>query len=252
MPARHSAFGGVILSLCTAASPLRAAPARDGAIVRASLEIDASETGDAASVVKEKIRVRGEALLRAHDVLPARGPSDPIIAIAIAPMGKEPGYRCRFAVRRDGEVVPDTEGTTLCRLCTEDELVDHVEAAIERVVPQVPASAPASTASTPPRSDAAVPPRRHDLRALGKAGLATAITGGVLLGVGVGLAVRDVPPSPRRPDPPNTRPAGIAIASISAAMLIAGIVMVAVDMRRPPRSRRASVRLAPDGLRGAF
>jgi len=248
MPTWRRALGGAVLSACIAAGPVHAAPAQE--IVRASLEIDASATGDAAQVVQDKIRVRGEALLRAHDVLPGRGPSDPIIAIAIEPLGKEPGYRCRFAVRKGDEVVADTEGTTLCRLCTEDELVDHVEAAIERVVPQVPAAEPAASSGTAATANPPPSPPEPELRALGKAGLASAITGGVLLGVGVGLAVRDVPATPRDPDPPNTRPAGIAIASVSAALLVAGIVMVAIDVRR--KKRALAWRLGPGGVHGRF
>lgn len=236
------ALGGALAVVLAGmpARPVVAGPprveTREGAVVRASLVVDASALGDAATIVQDRIRVRGEALLRAHDVLPGRGPTDPVIAIAVEPLGAEPGYRCSFAVRRADAVVDGTEGTSLCQLCTEDELVDHLEAAIERVVPQVPA-----TAATEPSSGGAAPPpparRVPELRVLGKVGLGSAITGGVVLGVGVGLAARDVPGGDRA-----TRTAGIAVASVSLALLIAGIAMIAVDVRRGHAAGSASTR----------
>jgi hypothetical protein len=236
VPARLvRAWAIATLALCVAMPATAAEPtparSRDG-VVRASLAIDASELGSAAATVQERIRVRSEALLRGHDVLPARGADDPIIAIAVAPLPSEPGYRCTFAVRRGEAVVEGTEGTSLCQLCTEDELVDHIEAAIERVVPQIPASA--ATPARPHTRDPGPPrPRAAELRGLGKGGLAAAIGGGVLLGVGVGLAVRDAPPlAGDTGERASTRTAGIAVASIAGALLVAGLVMVVVDMRR--------------------
>ena len=228
--------------------PAGAAPASTterAGVVRASLAIDTSALGGAAEGVKERIRVRGEALLRNHDVLPARGASDPVIAIEVEPLGSEPGYRCMFALRRDDATIGDTEGTSLCQLCTEDELVEHLMAAIERVVPQVPASSGRSTDTTTSSRGRDVPPpsaRTPELRALGKGGLAAAITGSVGVGVGVGLAVRDVPGDGDR----GLRIGGIAIASISVGLLIAGLTMVAIDLRRghAERATQASARLS--------
>jgi len=250
---------GGALAITLATTPVSAAVAAPdapsertdaGGVVRASLSIDTTALGGAAGGVKERIRVRGEALLRAHDVLPGRGPTDPIIAIIVEPLGAEPGYRCAFAVRRDGEVVGDTAGTSLCQLCTEDELVDHLEAAIERVVPKVPESvAPPRTAATPGRGRAVPPPssRTSELRALGKAGLAAAITGGVVVGVGVGLAARDVPDEGR-----GTRVAGIAIASVSLGLLVAGLTMVLVDVRRGRADGTAATRAHAPRRRSAW
>jgi hypothetical protein len=247
----------------TPASTVAAAPSpspgrvtQRGEVVRASLSIDTSALGGAADGVKERIRVRGEALLRAHDVLPARGPTDPLIAITVEPLGTEPGYRCEFAVRRGDEVIHDTAGTSLCQLCTEDELVDHLEAAIERVVPQVPASTtPAPTTPTTSRRGRDVPPpspHPPELRALGKGGLAIAITGGVALGVGVGLAAREPPADAK--EPTTGRIAGIAVASVSLGLLIAGLTMVAVDMRRghAARDANAPTRAGRQGRKSAW
>jgi hypothetical protein len=246
---------GSALAITLAITPVpvfAAAPsdASEGSgVVRASLSIDATALGGAAEGVKERIRVRGEALLRAHDVLPGRGAGDPIISITVEPLGTEPGYRCAFAVRRDDAVVGDTAGTSLCQLCTEDELVDHLEAAIERVVPQVPAS---TTTVSPPTAEprgADVPPpspRTPELRALGKGGLAAAIVGGVALGVGVGLAARDA--SPRS----GTRIGGIAIASVSFGLLVAGLAMVIVDVRRNHADRAAATRAQAPRRRTAW
>jgi hypothetical protein len=234
----------VPLGPAVAAPTTAAAPAE---VVRASLTIDASALGDAGVGVTERIRVRGEALLRKHDVLAGRDASDPVIAIAVEPLGTEPGYRCRFAVKRGDVVIGDTEGTSLCNLCTLDELVEHVEAAIERVVPQVPAVArvepapPVEPVARPGKRRAGATPsgRTPELRALGRAGIATAIGGSVVLGVGVGLAAR----GSSLDDPPRgPRIAGIAIASVSVALLVAGFTMLAVDLRRGRADAGASTR----------
>lgn len=233
------------LALALAVTPVHAraaapAPERADGVVRAALAIDTSALGAAAEGVKERIRVRGEAQLREEDVLPAKSAADPVITIAVEPLGNEPGYRCRFAVRQGDAVVAGTEGTTLCQLCTEDELVDHVDAAIERVVPQIPASTPISSTPAGGTGEPIAPPPvpTPELRGLGKGGLALAIVGGVGVGVGVGLAARQVPAG--EPEPGPLRIGGITLASISVGMLVAGLAMVAVDLRRNQKERGAA------------
>jgi hypothetical protein len=242
------------LALTLAVTPVPALAAAPAAapterVVRAGLVIDTSALGAAAEGVKERIRVRGEAQLREGDVLPARSDEDPRVTIAVEPLGAEPGYRCTFAVREGDEVVAGTEGTSLCQLCTEDELVDHVDAAIERVVPQIPAS----TSSTPaPVTTPVLPPaeRTPELRALGKAGLALSISGSVLVGVGSGLAAR------QNPDDDEGLPAGfiggLALVSISVPLLVAGLAMVAVDMRRGAAERNAATHAKVSRRRAAW
>lgn len=239
---------GVAMALCSAPlqahaaapAPTEAASSDGGAKktdpVRAELVIDA-DLGDASAVLLERMRVRGEALLRRHEVLPARGDADPKIRIHIEPIGDEPGYRCKFGVYDETGVVAQSDGTSLCKLCTEAELVDHVEAAIDRVVPKLPVHE--STEVPPPRVDPGADGggRAAPLGGLGKAGI-----GVMVLGVAAGVAGAVV--FTRKTKVENDelvreetsyRTPGIAVLSAGVAVLVAGVTMLAVDRARAKR-----------------
>ncbi|MBX7083716.1 MAG: hypothetical protein K1X88_31190, partial [Nannocystaceae bacterium] len=164
-----------------------AAPAEQQPI-RADLSIEAT-LRDPKSTLPERIRVRGEALLRDNEVLPARGAQDPRIVIAIEPLSGAQGYRCRFGAWRGEQAIEGTDGVSLCELCTEGELVEHVGAAITRVVGQLPRAqgeAPPPGDGTPP--DPEPPRRRGGVASLRGAGIGLTVGGGVALGVGIPLA----------------------------------------------------------------
>ncbi|MFO0633293.1 MAG: hypothetical protein U0168_10610 [Nannocystaceae bacterium] len=116
--------------------------------IRAGLSIEA-KLRDPKSTLPERIRVRGEALLREREVLPARGEDDPRIVIAIEPLQGAQGYRCRFGAWQGEQAIDGTDGVSLCELCTEGELVEHVGAAITRVVAQLPRDGGTAAATDP-------------------------------------------------------------------------------------------------------
>ncbi len=241
-----------------------AAPAPTGP-VRAELEIDAAALGDDGEVVASRIRVRAEALLRAREVLPARSAADPRLRLEVSPLGgDDPGYSCKWAILRAGEPVDGATGASVCRLCTEAELLDHVDAALARGISQLPRTedvpakpSAAAAGSTPasverrPRVADAPPPTRQPLGTLGKVGIA-----GLAIGVGAlvpGIVLVALPDRVGVGDNElnkqkiSTRVPGIAMIAGGGAAIIAGIVTLAIDRRRA--HAHAQVRLTPAGVR---
>lgn len=236
------------LALATASARVRAEPpapqAETGAPLRAELVIEA-ELGDASAVVVERVRVRGEARLRQREVLPARDASDPQIRIRIEPLGDEPGYRCHYGAYDGAGVIAQSDGVSLCKLCTEAELVDHVEAAIDRVVPKL--AARTVDVVPPPRVDPKASPRAAPLSSLGKAGIGVLI-GGVVASV-AGAVVLSRPTVVKDDELTRERTSyrnpGIAVLSVGLAVLVAGATMLAVDRHR---ARRRGAATASRGL----
>ncbi|MBK6917370.1 MAG: hypothetical protein IPH07_08230 [Deltaproteobacteria bacterium] len=219
-------------------------------VVRAKLDVEVAG-GDAGAALAERIRVRGEALLRDHEVLPARSPGDPRILIAIESLGESPGYRCRFGAWRGEAVVAGTDGVSLCELCTEAELVEHVGAAIVRVVEQLPPQ----TQPPPPRPlDEPVAGReqgRAPLGKLGKAGVGL-LAGGAVIGLAVGVPLLALRPKitsdgQERVERVGTKPIGIAMVAVGGALLVTGAVLLALDRSRARKSTRRAV-LGPGGV----
>lgn len=233
----------------TSPASLRAAEPttrKDESVVRAGLELDTKALGEDGELVSGQIRVRGEALLRKHEVLPAKAEHDPRIVVAVEPLGDDgPGYRCRFGVYRDEALVEGSDGVSVCKLCTETELVDHVEAAIERVVANVPRESGAvAEPKVAPRVDPGPTDGRKPLGPLGKAGIGVSVVGVVALAAGIPLAaitpkgVDGLEP-PKDPRPKHV--AGIVLVGVGTAALVTGLALIAVDRHRARKRARATV-----------
>jgi hypothetical protein len=251
--ALHRPFSALAASLALVGAPMHAraeAPASAAttagdAPLRAELVIEADLGEDASTVLVDRIRVRGEALLRQREVLPARGDGDPKIRIRVETLGDAIGYRCHFgAYDRDG-VIAGSDGVSLCKLCTEAELVDHVEAAIDRVVPELPT--PGGVDVPPPRVEPAAPKRSAPLATVGKAGLGVLIAG-VAIGI-AGAVVISRPTEVKDTDlvleRTSYRKPGIAVLSVGLAALLVGGALLVVDRVRARRRGGATA------LRGA-
>lgn len=251
---RAGSFAALLVATQLVAADVRASPFAGAAsiepetagdaqtIVRAELEIDA-QLGEGSEVIRERVRIRAEALLRKHEILPARDASDPRIAIHIERRSDGPGYRCRFSVQHNGAAVAGSEGVSECPLCTEVELVEHVEAAIERVAPRVPAAAPPPT-DVPPPTVVDDSPRKAPLSPIGKAGIGVSSVGALGIVIGAVLVTRP----PERGDglegeSTELRKPGIAVLAVGCGLLIGGLAMLAVDRhraRRPSSHARGS------------
>lgn len=237
-----------------------AAPADDDATeARASLEVDASDLGPGAQALQERIESRGEAVLREREILPGREAGDPKLYIRVESLGSDTsGYRCVYEARRDDVVIDGTTGAAECRLCTQSELIEQVEAAVERMAPRLRASSTEQLAAEPaqeasgessdepgmgaaPAGGEVDEERSRALGPVGKGGIGLTVIGAAALGAGVGLMLRE--PSVLEDEPTkqlDTWKPGLGVAAGGGAVLLAGVTMIIVDAVRRRRGRDAS------------
>lgn len=110
--------------------------------VRATLVVETSavtESG-AGPAIARRLQESGTALLRAVEVGEGGGPGDPVVAVTVRPLrGRDPGYTSTIAVAKAGRRI--SLARERCSLCTEGELVAHVERSLARLAPKVRALA---------------------------------------------------------------------------------------------------------------
>lgn len=235
---------------------------------RASVKIDAGELGDASASVAQRIKSRADTQLREAEVLPAQ-PGDPIIDMVIVPApGGAGGYLIQVAMMRDDAMVEGTDQSVACELCTEGELVQKANKIIAELIPKIPRDDPDAAAMDPvpvePEPEPAAPtepgPSGDDtgpsrpgkkIGKLGYAGIGVGVGGLVLVGVGVPLALQETREDGM--EKVDYRPPGYALIGVGAAAVVAGAVMIAIDVTRRKKQRRQALlvpTLAP-GFTGA-
>jgi len=224
-------------------------------VTHVGLDIDGEQLGGGSDLLIERVRRRLQAVLRQWDVRPARDASHPVLTVRLSRLPDYAGYDLQFSARRGDEDLPEVAGSAECRICTEDEFVEHVGEGFERMLLRlVPTSSVATvTPATPPSPRRAVKPgppptvarplpENPDLLRLRRAGVGLGIGGAVLIGAGVGIAIlqpillTDGVAEARQLWVPGTV---MAVAGTTA--LVSGIVLLAVENRR----RRARVTAAP-------
>lgn len=245
------------------------APAAESATPRAQVDVDTSGLGDDAVPVEELVREGITATLTQGNIEPTQDAEAPRVFVTVSPLGGDkPGYRCSYEIRDGNEIVDGTAGVSDCRLCTEGEVVEVAQAAVETLLPKLrqlaeakdePEPTPAEeSTTTDPTEDGSTGAGvttdgggRGGLGPLGKTGIALAVVGGAALIPGVVLAV--LPPKPL-PDAErrNTRPPGIGLAVGGGALLVTGVALIVVDAARRKRSgsKQARVRVAPAWTQG--
>ncbi len=225
---------------------------------RASLEVDASALGEAGPAVAERLTTRGERVLRDGDVLPGRRADDALITIRVDTLPDAIGYRYDYNVTRNGELVEGARGAAECRTCSEAELAEQLDDAIERLVdrlqpededentPEVEPPPPAVEPETTP----APPPPGWNVGPMGGTGIALTGVGGLALGLGVGLAVAEPVLLDGNSERNSTvSVAGLAVAVVGVALTATGVALMLTDRSR---SRRASKSARWSGTRLRF
>lgn len=268
-----------VVALLLVAPPVRAARSWQGAPAKsailadephreARIVVDAAAFGPTAKVLAERVHERVASALAGE----VRGEDHYRILVEPLPDGSI-GYQVAYErLGGAGQVI--VRRASQCRLCTESELLDQVEATVVRLVPETPAAVDGAMAAPDGSAELeAVPPEQPTKRRkrlaerrqadestttarlgkLGAAGIGVAVVGLLGVGVGAGLAAREPVYKPRPTYLLRTREPGIAVASIGGAALIAGLTMLAVDVVRRRKSRRAAtLRFQPLDVRTAW
>ena len=232
-----------VLATTMAASDVAAAePAAQGSSV-VVVEVDASI--ERAQQVRERIASDAEAMLRENDVATTIDPEAPrTLTIDIG--GERYAYEIELVVERSGKA--DAPVKLRCE-CNYDELFAKVSEGVRDSVPAlqradesaVPPSTPPSTNGGEPEQPPVVDDRGGPapLGGLGKAGIATMAVGVAGLGAGIALAVigeREREDSNREVEATNFGPPGYALIGVGAAVVVTGVVLLAVDRRRAKRN----------------
>lgn len=216
---------------------------------RASLQVDASALGEAGPAVEQRLTTRGERVLRDEDVLPGRGAHDALITIRVDTLPDAIGYRYDYNVTRDGELVEGARGAAECRTCSEAELAEQLDDAIERLAQrlgpdepeaEVPREPPPPVVDADPAAAPVAAPPGWNVGPMGGAGIVLTGVGGLALGLGVGLAVAEPVLLEGNAERNSTvSVAGLAVAVAGVALSATGVALLLTDRGR---SRRAGQR----------
>ena len=217
-----------------------------GAPARASLDVDTSALGEAGPAVGARLTARGERVLRDADILPGNDPGDALISIRLDTLPDAVGYRYAYTVTRSGELVEGTRGAAECRLCSEAELTEQLDVAITRLAARLqPEEAPGPAESeTPPapvidREPAAAAPG-WTVGPMGGTGIVLTGVGGLMLGLGSGLAIAEPVLLEGNSERNGTvSVAGLAVAVAGVALASTGVALMLVERKRSRRPSRA-------------
>jgi hypothetical protein len=223
--------------------------------------VDAGGLGDAGPVIGGRATLAGKGALQGQGVTHTDAPAGPELQVTLKERDAG-GYRVDYVIVYDGKPVKNGAGGFDCQLCTEDELVEKVEALVIQVAPKMVVPEPETDGGSDTEPDVEDPDDdggsgSHDgngggggtvedgdpngLRGMGKAGIALMVVGG--LGVIGGVPLLVIQPLPVENDPlqatkaRNTKPMGGAMLGVGAAVLVTGVVLLALD-RKLAKARR--------------
>ncbi|MCH9685602.1 MAG: hypothetical protein K0V04_29495 [Deltaproteobacteria bacterium] len=217
--------------------------------------VEAQDLGDSGPALAGRANRAAADSIVAAGVAHTDAPAGPELRIVLSARD-DGGYRLDYQIVYEGKPVDQGQGSSECQLCTENELIAHVEALSREVAPHliVPEPEPVD----PPKDDppVVVGPAvggtddvdRPPLKALGKAGIGVLVVGVVAAGVGAGLVIRK-PQHFREPsratELTTTRPIGWAMLGSGVAVAVVGGVMLAVDLRRN-KSKNTAAESSPE------
>lgn len=226
--------------------------------------VDASGLGDAGPVIGGRATLTGKGALEGQGVTLTDAPAGPELQVTLKERDAG-GYRVDYVIVYDGKPTKNGSGGFDCQLCTEDELVEKVEALVIQVAPKmvVPAAEPEDGPDGPGPDvkdpdggngrdpdhgngkDPIVDDEPGGLGTLGKTGVALSVVGG--LGAIAGVALLVIKPIPVEGDPANatmarnTKPLGGGVLGAGAAVLITGIALLVVDRKRAKQGKAAAM-----------
>ncbi|WP_172305409.1 hypothetical protein [Pseudenhygromyxa sp. WMMC2535] len=238
---------------------------------RAGLRVDVDELGSDGASIATKIEEDAKVAFDAEGLKEPIDELDPVIVVAIERLDdpENPGYVVGFSIEQDDEIVAGSARQSDCKLCTRTELVelvqkvldDLLELAAESQADRTPAGDGGAEAGAEAGGDGAEGDGGREggeeveaIGPLGFAGIGVGVIGLAGVGAGAGLLVKGIEEIPERPiDSRDYRPGGYAALAVGGAALVAGVVMIAIDVSKRKKARsRESARVRWDGLGVSF
>ncbi len=218
--------------------------------------IDADGLGAAGPVLAGRSMRMAQGALQDQGVTLTTAPAGPELRVVLT-LRDGGGYRVEYQIVYDGKTIEAGTGGFDCQLCTEDELVEKVEALVIQVAPKLvvptrekdpevakdpepkPKKDPVADGSTDPIVDE----ENDGLGGKGKAGVALLVVGGLGAIGGVVLVARKPKYFPVG-DPQasmiqTTRPPGWALLGGGVAAVVVGAVLLGID-RKQAKQREAA------------
>jgi len=226
-------------------------PPGDGPPRIGRLYVDADGLGSAGPVIAGRAMRAGTTGLQGQSVEITDAPAGPELRIKLS-VRDAGGYRVEYEIIYDGKTTKDGTGGFDCQLCTEDELVEKVEALAIQVAPKLFVPEPESDPD-PTDPDVTDPDERGNgngghsdpdpitdedpnaLRGMGKAGIGLLVVGGLGAITGVSLLVvkpKGFPVGDQADKVRSTHPPGWVVLGVGAGALVVGAVLLGVDRKR--------------------
>jgi hypothetical protein len=172
------------------------------------------------------------------------------VVVERARNSEDPGYVIGFSIEQGEEVVPGSSRQSDCSLCTRTELIERIEgelpkllelAATVQVQREQPGGEEGGDGADAGEGEGGDEGGEIEaIGPLGFAGIGLGVLGLGGVGAGVALAVKGIEPIPNQaPDTKNYRTPGNVILAVGGAALIAGVVMIALDVSKRKKQRKA-------------
>lgn len=205
--------------------------------------VDATALGEVGPLLAGEATKRAGACLVTEGVTFTDSPAGPELRIMITP-GETTGYSIAYEIVYDGKVVEDGSGASDCQLCTEDELLDRVDAIATEQAPKMVEPAPEVEVVDPdpdPDPDPVQDDEPKPMGGMGKAGIGLLVAGGLSVVAGTVLVIRKPENFPAG-DPnadkiETTRPTGGILLGGGVALAVTGAVLLALDIKRRKRAQ---------------
>jgi hypothetical protein len=238
-------------------------PEHDGAPRQGQVFVDALGLGDAGPVIGGRATLVARGALEGQGVTITDPPGVPELQVTLKERDAG-GYRVDYVIVYDGKTVKDGAGGFDCQLCTEDELVEKVEALAVQVAPKLVVPGPEADTDPDPERDPDVKDPdgngRRDpdpdggivdddpnrLGGKGKAGVALLVVGGLGAITGTVLVIRKPEyfevGDPHAPtEYSTTRPPGWALLGGGVAVVVVGAVLLGLDRKQAKQRAAAGV-----------
>lgn len=226
--------------------------------------VDADGLGEAGPVIGGRAMRAAKGGLEGQAVTITEAPAGPELQVTLKTRDAG-GYRVDYVIVYDGKPIKNGSGGFDCQLCTEDELVEKVEALAIQVAPKLvvpepepedgPGDGPGNDVKDPDHGNGRDPDHGNDpdpivdddtgLRSMGKAGVGLLVAGG--LGAIAGITLVVLPPKTFPTGDPNaaniktTRPPGWGVLGGGVAAVVVGAVLLGLDRKQAKRRAAAGL-----------